>query len=257
MYTLRMLSTVRARAWCFCLSPDSRRAVRSAALRGDFWVDVNQYVEIRRCFNRIRQGMPAASRVTFEEFAILCELHEHKGLSATQVAENQNISCPTMTHRGSHLSELGYLGRTSSNDDHRRLRCLLSRKGSSFVSRTIASLIDSSNPDAHLSEYEVSEMIPIIAKMGSLSMPADSMALLCFEQSGEPSLSVMRIVEMTALLQPTVSMAILRLEDAGCIETPELTPQVGRRLARRNSGCVITEEGRAAAEKVAEVIFAL
>ncbi len=220
-------------------------------------MDVNQYLEIRRCFNRIRQGMPPSSRIVFDELAILCELHEHKGLSATQVAEYQNISCPTMTHRGAHLSQLGYLGRSSSNDDHRRLRCVLTRKGSSFISRTIASIVDASNPDVGLAEYEVSELIPVIAKMGSLSMSADSMALLCFKQSGAPSLSVMRIVEMTALLQPTVSMAIMRLEGVGCIETPDVSPEVGRRLARRNSGCVLTDAGRVVAEEVAQSVLAL
>ena len=62
---------------------------------------------------------------------------------------------------------------------------------------------------------------------------------------------IMRIVESTALLQPTVSMAVLRLEENGAIERGESVGESGRRPMRRNSGCVLTEKGREMAQEIA------
>lgn len=217
-------------------------------------MESTQYLEIRRCFNGIRQDTPAPSRIIFDEFAILCAMHEHKGLSATQIAAEQGISCPTMTHRGGHLAELGYMSRQSSNDDRRRLRCMLTRKGSSFVHRTVQAIIDASADAAGLKELEVADLIPVIAKMGSLPVTASQLTLLCFAHADVRSMPVMRIVEMTSLLQPTVSMAVLRLEGSGCIERPETSPTAGRRPMRRGSGCVLTDKGvQLASEVLAKV----
>jgi len=220
-------------------------------------VDLNQYLEIRRCFNGIRQEAPSSSRIIFDEFAILCTLHERKGLSATQIANEQSISCPTMTHRGNHLSQLGYMTRTASNDDRRRLRCMLTRKGSTYVHRTAQAIIDKSGEEYGLKGYEYADLIPVIAKMGSMPMTADSLTLLCFAMNNASSMPVMRIVEATSLLQPTVSMAVLRLEGSGCIERPVTSPAAGRRPMRRDSGCVLTELGVQMAATIAERVASL
>ena len=218
---------------------------------------MNQYLEIRRRFNGVRQEAPAASRIIFDEFAILCTLHDHKGLSATQIAQEQGISCPTMTHRGNHLAQLGYMTRTASNDDRRRLRCTLTRKGTSYVHRTAQSIIEQADPNSSLAALEPSQVIPLVAKMGSMPMTADALTLLCFAMRGARSMPVMQIVEATSLLQPTVSMAVLRLEGAGCIERPETSATTGRRPMRRNSGCVLTDKGVEMAQEVAARIEAL
>ncbi len=213
-------------------------------------MDVTQYIEIRRRFNALRKEAPAASRMIFEEFAILCALHEHKGYSATQIASEQGISCPTMTHRSNHLTQLGYMTRTASNDDRRRLRCMLTRKGTSYVHRTVQSIVDASDEAAGLKSLEMADLVPLVAKMGSMPMAADAFALLCFAHADVRSMPVMRIVEMTAMLQPTVSMAVLRLEEAGCIERSEITSLAGRRPMRRSSGCTLTDRGVEAAQEV-------
>lgn len=220
-------------------------------------MESNQYLEIRRCFNTIRQETASASRIIFDEFAILCTLHERKGLSATQIAAEQGISCPTMTHRSSHLAQLGFMTRQASNDDRRRLRCMLTRKGSTYVHRTIQAIIDASNEEAGLKGMDPADLVPVVARMGSLPITADLLTLLCFAHAGVKSMPVMRIVEMTALLQPTVSMAVLRLEGSGCIERPDASPTVGRRPMRRGSGCVLTELGAQMAAEIQEKVAQL
>lgn len=220
-------------------------------------MDINRYFEIRRSFNALRRETPAASRVIFDELAILCTLHDRKGLSATQLAEDLGISCPTMTHRGNHLDQLGYMARIPSLDDRRRLRCSLTRRGLTYVNRTCQAIIDAAPEGSSLKGLEAGELIPVIARMGAVPMTADSLTLLCFAVCGKQSMPVMRIVEETELLQPTISMAVLRLEGSGCIERPEEAPVVGRRPMRRSAGCVLTEKGATRAAMIAEVIQGL
>lgn len=220
-------------------------------------MDLNQYLEIRRRFNGVRQETPAASRIIFDEFAILCTLHDHKGLSATQIAQEQGISCPTMTHRGNHLAQLGYMTRAASNDDRRRLRCTLTRKGTSYVHRTAQAMVEEAVEDSPLVGLEPSDIVPLVAKMGSMPMTADALTLLCFAMRDARSMPVMQIVEATSLLQPTVSMAVLRLEGADCIERPEVSPTTNRRPMRRNSGCVLTDKGAEMAQEIAAKVQAL
>lgn len=237
--------------------PESVRVGMGRRRRKGLKVDINRYIEIRRSFNALRREAPAASRVIFDEFAILCTLHDRKGLSATQLAEEQGISCPTMTHRGNHLDQLGYLARIPSLDDRRRLRCSLTRRGLTYVNRTCQAIIASAPEGSSLAGLVPGELIPIVARMGTVPMTADSMTLLCFAVSGEQSMPIMRIVEATELLQPTISMAVLRLEGSGCIERPEEAPVAGRRPMRRSLGCVLTEQGTAMAAQIAEAVRAL
>ncbi len=217
-------------------------------------MEISQYLEIRRCFNGVRQETPSASRIIFDEFAILCTLHDNKGLSATQIAKEQGISCPTMTHRGNHLTQLGYMTRTASSDDRRRLRCSLSRKGTTYVHRTAQSIIDGAPEGSSLRDMDIDALVALIAKMGTMPMSADALSLLCFAANGAASMPIMRIVETTSLLQPTVSMAVLRLEENGAIERAENAGEGGRRPMRRNSGCVLTEKGREMAQEIAEKV---
>ena len=91
----------------------------------------------------------------------------------------------------------------------------------------------------------------LVAKMGTMPMSADALSLLCFAANDATSMPIMRIVESTALLQPTVSMAVLRLEENGAIERGESVGESGRRPMRRNSGCVLTEKGREMAQEIA------
>jgi DNA-binding MarR family transcriptional regulator len=228
----------------------------AASGKGGIAVELNLFLEVRRCFNVARKEVPAESRIIFDELAVLCTLHDHKGLSSTQLAIEQGISCPTMTHRGAHLSQLGYVVRQPSTDDRRRLRCSLTRKGSNYVHRTAQAIIENARPEARLEGSEPDDLIPVIAKMGSLPMTADSLALLCFAQVGATSMPVMRIVDATALLQPTVSMAILRMEEAGYVEGAEAVAG-GRRPMRRNTGCVLTRAGMDHARQLAREVMEL
>ena len=161
------------------------------------FVNVSQYLEIRRCYNRMRRETPSSSRITFDEFAILCILHQRKGLSSTQLAAEQGVSCPTMTHRGNHLAQLGYMTRSSSDSDRRRLRCALTRKGTSYVNRTVQRIAQAADPGSGLAELEPSEVVSLVTKMGSRPMSADELTLLCFAHADTRSMPIVRIVEAT------------------------------------------------------------
>lgn len=220
-------------------------------------MNLNQYIEIRRTFNVLRKGTPAPSRIIFDEFAILCALHDHTGLSASELAEMQRIPSPTMAHRGSHLAQLGYLSRSASAEDRRRMRCSLTRKGTSCVRGTCQAILDDCEEDESFSSLGVGDVVPIATKMGSVPMTADTMTLLCFVAAGTRSLTITSVVEMTELLQPTISMAVLRLEGSGCIERPANAPLAGRRPTRRAVGCVLSDSGERAARRIARSIETL
>lgn len=214
-------------------------------------MDLNQYLEIRRAYNTLRKESPSSSRLIFDEYAVLCALHDRKDVTATDLARELGVSCPTMTHRGNHLAELGYLSRKPSHEDRRRLRCTLTRRGLTYVNRISQIILEEKPADSTLVGLDVLSFIPIVARMGSLPMTADSLTLLCFAISGAESMTVNRIVEETGMLQPTISMAILRLEGTGCLDRPGECPAAGRRPMRRGAGCTITAEGRAMAEEIA------
>lgn len=218
---------------------------------------LSQYIEIRRTFNLLRRETPSGSRIIFDEFAILCALHGHTGLSAAELAQMQRTPRPTVAHRGRHLAGLGYVSRFASADDRRRMRCSLTRSGVGCVRSTCQAILDDCEEDESLASLEADDVVPIAQRMGSVPMTADTMTLLCFAAAGTRSLTITSVVAMTEMLQPTISMAVLRLEGSGCIERPEGAPLAGRRPTRRAVGCVLSDYGERAARQVARSIETL
>ena len=84
-------------------------------------MNIKDYLAIRRSYEMVRHGTTRNKRLTFDEFAILCHLKRAEfGLSPSDIAEYQNVSRPTITHRIKRLVGLNLIDRF---EDIRDLRC--------------------------------------------------------------------------------------------------------------------------------------
>ena len=181
-------------------------------------MDVKEFLSLRTSFNAVRRQMPSSSRIIFEEYSIMCLLKQEKVLSATQIAEKQRISCPTMTHRSSHLCLLGYLANTVNAKDRRRLDCQLTRKGTNAVAKLTEKILQASKEKGLHLDYTSEEIEKIATRAGRVPTSADQCILLTYLTQSPDIQTIMQIVQKTSLLQPTVSMAVLRLKSESLIE---------------------------------------
>lgn len=216
-------------------------------------MDLGQYLSVRKRFSAQRRAMPAEGRLIFDEFAILCELHDRHNASASSIAAAQGISCPTMTHRSNHLCELGLMSREPDSKDRRKLRCALTRKGTSFVHRTCNAIAQGCEESTGIASMDVKDVVKLVARVGTLPMPADDIVLVSYPAFDVSSMTVMQIVDTTGLLQPTVSMAVLRLEKAGCI-VRLVAENADEPTVRRSVGCAITDAGLERAARLIESV---
>ncbi|MBR2834250.1 MAG: hypothetical protein IKE43_00845 [Coriobacteriales bacterium] len=214
-------------------------------------MDIKRYLSLHKAFNEVRQNTNPEQRVIFDEYAIMCLLSEKKTLSATQIAREQCISCPTMTHRSSHLTSLGYLLSKMNERDHRRLDCSLTRKGSLATTKITQKVIDTLAEDDVLHGLSPKEIISITIQSGKLPLTADQHILLAYAVDDLETEPVMNIVRNTNLLQPTVSMALVRLCKEGLLKRGE------EKSANEKPGYTITKAGLSSAKKFIKAIEAL
>ena len=215
--------------------------------------------------------MPPSSRITFEEFAILCHLaNSEERLCTSQIAEYQGVLRPTMTHRTAHLARMGFIERASSPTDRRSVYCLLTEAGSRAVEEIIKTMCASIKVPMPLSRCDAPRLCRIIDAMGSVSLSASDLVLAALDlwergeagieglrlgeriqgreaEGGIKGLSVGDIVAALGLLQPTVSMALSTLIDQGSVQ------RVAAREAR-TSLVVLSESGRVRAHELLRII---
>ena len=141
-------------------------------------MNVREYLSVRRAYALVRQGMPYADRLTFEELAILCHLSNASSpLRTSEVAEYQGVLRPTMTHRTSHLARLGLIERTSGERDRRSVCCALSQEGRLRLDSALLDMCASIKPGMPLSRCTPDRMRRVVDTMGSVTLSSADLVL--------------------------------------------------------------------------------
>lgn len=215
-------------------------------------MDLREYMSVRRAYNSVRQMVPAAERLTFEEFAILCRLNEvDSPLKTSAIAEYQGALRPTMTHRTNHLAGLGLIDRAEGDVDRRNVVCSISDAGRERVAE-LSALTRAQIPTGKaLSRTSPERIVKYADAMGALFCKAGDLVLLGLYVAEGESLTIMEIVEALGLLQPTVSMSVSALCDRGLAERSRESE------GSHTTSVSLTPEGVEAARELAEKIEAL
>lgn len=216
-------------------------------------MDLREYMSVRRAYNLVRQETAASRRLTFEEFAILCRLDVADGpIKTSSIAEYQGALRPTMTHRTNHLAKLGLIDRGEGTVDRRNIVCEISDEGRMQVqvlAESTRSQIPAGQPLARTSAERVCKYVDA---MGSVYCTAGELVLLALLSERDSLCTVTRLVDLLGLLQPTVSMSVGSLIEKGLVLREHVSE-----ASSRSSYIVLTEDGRAHAQKIADRIAAI
>ncbi len=212
-------------------------------------MELREYMSVRRAYNLVRQSMESNRRLTFEEFSILCKLDvAGEPIKTSDIAEYQGALRPTMTHRTNHLARLGFIDRGEGVTDHRNIVCTISEDGRAFVrdlSQRTCARIPAGQPLARTSAERIRKYVD---SMGSVYCTAGDLVLLGLLCAPDGSSTIMRLVDALGLLQPTVSMSVSSLCEAGLVERGHQGD------GGRTASVSLTEEGMATARVLGERI---
>ena len=206
----------------------------------------DEYLAVRRAYNLVRKETPVAERITFEEMALLSHLEvEDAELPTSFLADYQGVLRPTMTHRTNHLFSLGCIARREGTIDRRNVCCSITDKGRKLLDELLSKSCRFASKGEHLSRIRPERMLAYADAMGTLSLGAAELTLIALVEKGP--LSVSGLVDALGVLQPTASMAVMRLEEAGFVS----------RTAESDARTILvtlTEAGRAEAESIGKSI---
>lgn len=211
-------------------------------------MDLREFMSVRRAYNIVRQMATGEMRLTFEELAVLCRLEVAASpLKTSVIAEYQGALRPTMTHRTSHLANLGYIERTEGDEDRRNVVCAITPEGSA----ALLDLCDKTRAQIPtgkaLSRTSSERMCKYVDAMGSIfARPLTLFFLASTSDAGE--LTIMGLVDALGLLQPTVSMSVSGLVKQGMLE--RLSGHGGGRAPRLK----LTSAGQEVASELAQTI---
>lgn len=118
-----------------------------------------------RLARRLR-GQRAVDAMSDAQFAVLAALKTHGPHTAGELAERERVSAPSMTRTVNCLEEEGYLTRTPSDEDRRKVIVALTDAGRAVVEETVR------RRDAWL-EQALAELSP--AERATLAAAADVM----------------------------------------------------------------------------------
>lgn len=178
-------------------------------------MDTRDFLVIRRAYNLVRKECPRFMRLTFEEFATLCHLHlEDKPVGFSKIAKHQGAQRPTLTRRVNRLANLGFVVRTDSEEDKRVVFCGLTERGEEIAQRII-SVMAANIEEGSFVDADNTKIMAAVDAISTMPCTAADLVMLVITLEEDNSTRVTRLVDQTGLLQPTVSMAVTSLEDAG------------------------------------------
>ncbi|MGN0071368.1 MAG: MarR family transcriptional regulator [Atopobiaceae bacterium] len=165
-----------------------------------------------------RRACPQASRLTFEEFAVLCHLHgTGERMKTSDIASYQGSLRPTMTHRMNHLVKLGFVSRAFGLEDRRNVWCTLTDEGAAFVEERADGMRRQIIADAPTRRLSKERIIRMSEAMGTHAFHAGDLMLLGLKEFPGGEATISDLVKLMGLLQPTVSMSIAALEEHGYV----------------------------------------
>lgn len=84
---------------------------------------------ITRLVKKLRKESPTGQRLSLTERSTMAELYRNKAMLPSELATNEMITNQSMSQVLNHLSELGYITRTASETDGRKVNISLSEHG--------------------------------------------------------------------------------------------------------------------------------
>lgn len=84
---------------------------------------------ITRLVKKLRRESPTGQQLSLTERSTMAELYRNKAMLPSELAANEMITNQSMSQVLNHLSELGYITRTASETDGRKVNISLSEHG--------------------------------------------------------------------------------------------------------------------------------
>lgn len=230
-------------------------------------MELREYMSVRRAYNLVRQHAEADSRLSFEEFAVLCRLRlSPVPLKTSDIASYQGALRPTMTHRTNHLEKLGLIERTEGMVDRRNIVCAISARGEERLEELCGETRDVIPAGYPLARTSAERICKYVDAMGSVYCTAGGLIMLDLSLREGGASSVTGLVNDLGLLQPTVSMSVRSLLRSGKLERVagrggtdarmvRLSPtgaEMAGELAERISQIVVRRKPRAPRNQQAE-----
>ncbi|HEY8781568.1 MAG TPA: MarR family transcriptional regulator [Mucilaginibacter sp.] len=88
---------------------------------------------ITRLIKKLRKESPTGLQLSLTERSTMSMLHQHKTLQPSELAAMEMITNQSMSEVLNHLFELGYIIRTPSETDKRKVNISLSKKGETML----------------------------------------------------------------------------------------------------------------------------
>ncbi|HVW95688.1 MAG TPA: MarR family transcriptional regulator [Mucilaginibacter sp.] len=82
-----------------------------------------------RLIKKLRKESPTGSRLSLTERSTMSQLYHNGAMLPSELAANEMITNQSMSQVLNHLSELGYITRTASETDKRKVNISLSETG--------------------------------------------------------------------------------------------------------------------------------
>lgn len=210
-------------------------------------------MSVRRAYNLVRQETPAKSRLTFEEFAILCRLDlVGRPVKTSDIVEYQQALRPTMTHRTNHLARMGLIDRGTGSTDRRNIECSISEEGKKRVAKLCQDTCSSITAGRALARTTPERVERYIDAMGALYLTASDLVLLGLYFVEPEPCTTTKLVEELGLLQPTVSMSVKSLVEDGCLQREKL--ERSAEGAPRMVKISLTDEGHREAKELVNLV---
>ncbi|MCH4213742.1 MAG: MarR family transcriptional regulator [Atopobiaceae bacterium] len=215
-------------------------------------MNLKEYLSVRRAYNKVRQAAPSATRLTFEEMAILCQLDDQDApVCTSDIATYQSVLRPTMTHRTNHLASLGLISREAGTEDRRNVCCSISAKGRKAMLENLGATCDQIPLGQPLCRAGADRMVRYFDAMGEVFCDAGELILIAVDSSVERACTITELLKELGLLQPTISMSVHALEARGLV-CREVYSETSRRSLVK-----LTDEGTRVARDFEDEILAV
>ena len=149
-----------------------------------------------------------------------------------------------MTHRTCHLADRGLLGRSEGKVDRRNVMCVLTQAGHAFLADSSEDMVRTLRRGSKLAQVDPPRFLAYVHTMGTSQISSLDLCLLgvmVLSEDDETGPTVVGLVNLLGLLQPTVSMSLKTLESRGL-------------LRRGSDGVGLTDEGLCAAKDLSDAI---
>src|SRR5215469_16463809 len=96
-------------------------------------INIEFVTELRAAINqlvkKLRRESPSGQHLSLTERSTMAQLYQNQNMLPSELAANEHITNQSMSQILNHLDELGYILRTPSDEDKRKVHISLTEKG--------------------------------------------------------------------------------------------------------------------------------